>query len=54
MSIYYEGTQIFGGRAKPPPQVWCPSCKRTIIDPVVEKVCVACDPTTKALQSEGK
>lgn len=31
------------GLALPPRQVWCPRCGRTIIDPVVERVCVECD-----------
>jgi hypothetical protein len=32
------------GPALPPRQVWCPRCKRTIIDPVVERLCAECDP----------
>lgn len=28
--------------AASPPQVWCPTCVDTIIDPVVQRQCVEC------------
>lgn len=42
--VDYEGTAAFDRpETKRPQQVWCPRCKRTIIDPTVERVCAECE-----------